>query len=131
MVLEKEKLKAQQYVLSSISSFSKIDFTTLQSSKKWKPEEIAKQLTLIEFEMFSMIRTSEFFNQAWLKSDREIRAPNITAITQRFNWMSLWIISSILKGEKSKVRAKTLSEFVNLAWVCHHLRSYHFSVVIN
>ncbi|RKO86524.1 ras guanine nucleotide exchange factor domain-containing protein, partial [Blyttiomyces helicus] len=67
------------------------------------PEEVARQLTLIEFNLFSSILVggklicwgigrdpSELLNQAWTKSDATTRAPNIVAFTRRFNAVACW-----------------------------------------
>lgn len=85
--------------------------------KRAKPLDIAIQLSLIEYYMFSMIQPDEFFNQAWLKNNKEDKSPNITAITKRFNWVSLWVCSSILQCKNLKKRAKILEKFVTIAWV--------------
>jgi len=47
------------------------------------PLEVARQLTLIEAELFRNIRPRECLNQAWNKDPD--RAPNILAMIDRFN----------------------------------------------
>jgi son of sevenless-like protein len=48
-------------------------------------EEIARQLTLIEFELFQKIKPWEFLGLQWNKKDKDLKAPNILAMIQRFN----------------------------------------------
>lgn len=83
-----------------------------------EPEEIARQLTLLEFECFSKIMPYEFLNQAWTKADAEIRAPNILACTKRFNETALWVVKSILDVKSVRARAGRLIKLIEVA---HHL----------
>lgn len=52
-------------------------------------ELLAKHLTFIEFEMFSKIRMGEFLDKNWTKRNKEELAPNIVAMTARFNEVGL------------------------------------------
>lgn len=46
------------------------------------PLELARQITLIEFEMFRSIKPTEFLDQAWLSKDKEKLAPGILSMTK-------------------------------------------------
>lgn len=46
---------------------------------------MARQLTLIDFNLFAAIRPSEFLQQAWSKEALKDRAPNIRALVRRSN----------------------------------------------
>jgi hypothetical protein len=52
------------------------------------PEEVAKQLTLIDFYLFTAIKPTECLSQAWVKGDKEKRAPNILAMIHRVSYVS-------------------------------------------
>ncbi|KNC71871.1 hypothetical protein SARC_15584 [Sphaeroforma arctica JP610] len=45
--------------------------------------EIARQMTLIDFDLFAKIKSTELVNQAWNKNGA--KAPNICASIHRFN----------------------------------------------
>lgn len=49
------------------------------------PEEIARQLTLIESQLYRAIKPWECLGQAWAKKDKERRAPRVMAMINRFN----------------------------------------------
>ncbi len=49
------------------------------------PEEIARQLTLIEFDLFKSIRPSEFIKCNWMSKDKEKKSTTILQLIQRFN----------------------------------------------
>lgn len=80
-------------------------------------EEIARQLTLIEYDTFAAIKPAELLNQAWAKPALQKRAPNILAMIERFNNVSLWVATMIVKVENVKVRAKMMAKCVSIAKV--------------
>ena len=43
----------------------------------YNPEEIARQITLVDQELFFQLLPAEFLSLHWLDSDREYLAPNI------------------------------------------------------
>jgi hypothetical protein len=47
--------------------------------------EAARQLTLIEYKLFSRIQPQELCEAAWTKSDKETTAPNVLKVDRRFN----------------------------------------------
>jgi son of sevenless-like protein len=53
------------------------------------PLEIARQLTLIEFDLFKKVQPKECLKN-WDKKERELKAPNIHNVTQRFNLVQIF-----------------------------------------
>ena len=43
---------------------------------------MARQITIIEFEMFKAIKPTEFLDQAWLSKEKEKLAPGILSMTK-------------------------------------------------
>jgi hypothetical protein len=82
-------------------------------------EEIARQLTLIEFDTFRKIRTSELLLQAWNRPKFKHRAPNVLSMIARFNAVSQWVGSQIVKQDKIRPRAKVMQKLILVA---DHLR---------
>ena len=96
--------------------------------------ELARQLTLLgafskpviceteshcysfssEHQLFSRIRAPELCNQAWLKTNKEVLAPNIMKCIHRFNLVSNWITAQILSADE-RARAATLEFWIKLA----------------
>ena len=70
------------------------------------PEEIARQLTLIDCALFSKIKPAELLNQAWQKARHRHRAQNILRLVERVNNLTLWVATTILS---QKVRLILLS----------------------
>ncbi len=82
------------------------------------PLEVAQQLSLIEYEIFEVLRPSEFFQQAWAKADADKSAPNIRASIARFNEVTRWIVTVVLQQEKLSKRVKVLVKLIQIAKVC-------------
>lgn len=49
------------------------------------PAEVARQLTLIESELYRAVKPSELVGQTWSKQHKETEAPNVLALVRRFN----------------------------------------------
>ncbi|KNC98322.1 uncharacterized protein SPPG_06715 [Spizellomyces punctatus DAOM BR117] len=79
------------------------------------PDEIARQLTLIEHAYFADILPSELLNQAWSKPDAPTKAPNVVALTRRFNAVACWTAKSILEMKTPRARAKRITGLVEIA----------------
>eukprot|EP01104_Vermistella_antarctica_P009701 TRINITY_DN2514_c0_g1_i4.p1 TRINITY_DN2514_c0_g1~~TRINITY_DN2514_c0_g1_i4.p1 ORF type:complete len:427 (+),score=135.88 TRINITY_DN2514_c0_g1_i4:380-1660(+) len=80
-------------------------------------EELARQLTLMDFGVYSAIRPTELLNQAWAKPQLKHRAPNVTKMSIRFNHLSYWVATQIVKEVRLKDRAKVMTKFIRIAEV--------------
>jgi len=65
------------------------------------PLEVARQITIIEFEMFKAIKPTEFLDQAWLSKEKEKLAPGILSMTK---WSTRVLTScSFFRDELSSI----------------------------
>ena len=55
---------------------------------EYDEHEFARQLCLLEFNIFSRIQSTEFMGQAWSKPKESHRSPNILALIEDFNNIS-------------------------------------------
>eukprot|EP01125_Pyxidicula_operculata_P009043 TRINITY_DN2986_c0_g1_i4.p1 TRINITY_DN2986_c0_g1~~TRINITY_DN2986_c0_g1_i4.p1 ORF type:complete len:572 (-),score=98.45 TRINITY_DN2986_c0_g1_i4:270-1985(-) len=90
-----------------------------------EPLEIARQITLIEFELFYHIRPIEFLNQAWSKAKLRHKAPNLLKSIDYFNRLSTWVSSKILSSSKLKQRAKVWVKFITIAEHLYEHRNFN------
>ncbi|KAJ5075568.1 ras guanine nucleotide exchange factor i-related [Anaeramoeba ignava] len=88
-------------------------------------EEIARQLTLVEFDIFSQIKPSELLNQAWSKPKLRHRAKNVLAMIQRFNDLSGWVSTTIINCDKLKHRVRVLTRFLKILEFCRQLNNFN------
>jgi len=81
------------------------------------PEEVARQLTLMDIDVYCAIKPSELLNQCWNKAALKHRAPNVLKMIHTFNQLSHSISTHIVKPQKIKYRAKILEFWVKVAEV--------------
>ena len=91
--------------------------------KRWEPIEVARQITLLEHNIFSAIEPKEFFGLGWTKKDKMVRAPNVVHLTEQFNNMSTFVSSDIVKEDNPKKRAVKIKQWINVAWECKNLNN--------
>lgn len=54
--------------------------------------ELARQLTLMDYELFQKIRPSEFNNLSWTRKTKDTDAPNLLRMINRFNEVNRFLI---------------------------------------
>eukprot|EP01094_Clydonella_sp_ATCC50884_P021573 TRINITY_DN4783_c0_g1_i1.p1 TRINITY_DN4783_c0_g1~~TRINITY_DN4783_c0_g1_i1.p1 ORF type:complete len:393 (+),score=97.40 TRINITY_DN4783_c0_g1_i1:176-1180(+) len=59
------------------------------------PTEVARQLTLIEWDMFKKTQPIEFLDQRWLQEPKKDNAPGIISTIEHFNRTSFWVASAV------------------------------------
>ncbi|EGC38273.1 hypothetical protein DICPUDRAFT_53443 [Dictyostelium purpureum] len=100
------------------------------SFKDLDPTEVARQLTLFESDLFRKIGAKECLGQAWNKQDKEEKAPNIVNFIKRFNQVSSWVATEILRQEKLKDRVSYIKRFILLAQKCRELNNFNATMEI-
>jgi len=88
------------------------------------PEEVARQLTLIEHELFKGIQPNECIKMKWTKDNKAL-APNIHKMINRFNQVSMWVGCEVVQVEDLKLRAVTLNRFIFIAQKCYELNNFN------
>jgi len=93
--------------------------------------EVARQLTLIDFDVFAKIEPKECLNQSWNKEFRVTKAPNINEMIQSFNKLSNWVGTEIVQREDVEKRVQVMEKMIELANHCKELNNFNatFSVV--
>jgi hypothetical protein len=88
-------------------------------------QEIAQQLTVIEYNLFSKIQPSELINQAWNGQAARRRAPHVLDLIQRTNRLSFWIASLLLWQPTLSARFKMLTKIVSVGVALKELNNYN------
>jgi hypothetical protein len=128
MLMENAVLEDRERVLPDLLSAPKSipalsTSTTTFPILQWDPVEIARQLSLIEYQMLCNIEIQECFNQNWIRSNREIDSPNIVQMVNWFNKLSLYFASLILNDEAPKDRAEKYAFVVRIAQECQKINN--------
>ena len=91
----------------------------------WDYKIIAKQLTLISFNLFAKIEIKEFLNSAWTKKNKLTEASNIFKCIDRFNLLTFWVIEEILAYDDKILRARCIEKFINVALYLKEINNFN------
>jgi len=113
---------------TSIKLSSKInkDLTVLD----FDPMNIAKVITLLDYDKFKQIKHRELLNQAWTKKDREVKAPTVLEMIAQFNTMCKWTQVCILQSRRLVERKATISWFIELTSALIKIKNFSSSLGI-
>jgi len=78
------------------------------------PIEIARQMTLVDYNLCRAIEPMECLGLAWTKPDKEERASNLLQMIRRFNQVSKWVAVTIVSEANIKRRTKLLTHFIDI-----------------
>ncbi|KAF8208737.1 ras guanine nucleotide exchange factor domain-containing protein [Mycena galopus ATCC 62051] len=98
-----------------------------KSSKKLKlldidPLELARQLTIMESQLYQRIRPMECLQRA--REQRTENIDNITVVIQTSNKIALWVAESVLSKDDSRRRAAAVKHLISVADRCRILHNY-------
>ena len=82
---------------------------------------IARELTRIDWIMFSSIRPRDFLRNVTLDAEQKKKCKsleNVSRMTDHFNHLATWVMNYILLRDKPKHRAMMLEKVMKIARVC-------------
>lgn len=77
-------------------------------------QNVAQQLTLIEYTLLNDIRLTELYGQAWNKEGKDERAPNVLKYISWFNRVSRWVCTEIITLSGEVERAAAITKFIEI-----------------
>lgn len=88
------------------------------------PRELARQITLIDHELFRNIttadilrRVSEGSHKKRKKGEDDFQRTTVELFSDRFNQLSSWVVASLIKEESDQNTADMLVQFIETAKV--------------
>eukprot|EP01125_Pyxidicula_operculata_P006314 TRINITY_DN2192_c0_g1_i1.p1 TRINITY_DN2192_c0_g1~~TRINITY_DN2192_c0_g1_i1.p1 ORF type:complete len:969 (-),score=316.48 TRINITY_DN2192_c0_g1_i1:220-3126(-) len=87
--------------------------------------EIARQLTIIEQDLFLAINPWELLGQSWTKSNKEEISPNVCKFIDFFNKVNLWVQNEILSEVNMKNRTRVISKWLEVVEYLHELNNFN------
>ena len=91
-------------------------------------EEIARELTRIDWVMYSSIRPRDLVRHVSLNGDKKEKAKsleNVNRMINHFNHVALFVSSMVLLRDKPKHRAMALEKFMHIAWKLRQQNNYN------
>lgn len=91
-------------------------------------EQIARELTRIDWIMFSSIKLRDLIRHVSLQNDQKDKCKSLEHVNRmihQFNHVAFWVTNMILLRDKPKHRAKALEKFMGVAWKLRHLNNYN------
>eukprot|EP01130_Rhizamoeba_saxonica_P003092 TRINITY_DN1335_c0_g1_i2.p1 TRINITY_DN1335_c0_g1~~TRINITY_DN1335_c0_g1_i2.p1 ORF type:complete len:555 (+),score=92.12 TRINITY_DN1335_c0_g1_i2:597-2261(+) len=79
------------------------------------PAEIAKQLTLMELELYRNISPLDLVDLAWTREDKE--NSNVIKMIQFTNHITSWIATEVLNGKAKRILIRA-EHFINISHYC-------------
>lgn len=83
-------------------------------------EDIATELTRIDWLAFSQIKPRDLVRHVSIPADQKEKYPSLKHVNRmisHFNHVAYWVASVILEKPKPKHRARALEKFMSIAWV--------------
>jgi son of sevenless-like protein len=91
----------------------------------WSSKEFARQMTLVEYDYFKKIEPKECLSGAWAKASKKLFAPNIVALTERWNNMTGFVATTIISEDDIRVRKNLMIKFVEIAQELKEMNNFN------
>ena len=89
------------------------------------PIEMARQITLIESELFRAVKPSELIGCAWQRDNKESVSPNLLKLVGYTNTLIQWYKKCIIDAENLQERVATVARVLEMMVVFNELNNFN------
>ena len=88
------------------------------------PIEVARQLTLLEFDLYRSVKPSELVGNAWTKSDKELKSPNLLKMIHHTNNVTRWVMRCIIDCDNFEERVAVMTRVVEMMIMLYEFNNF-------
>jgi len=97
----------------------------------FKKEAIAQYLTCESYQILSDIPERELYNKNFSTKDKDIKAPHIKKIFDRYEKLTYFIIEDICSYDYISERVDIIEKWIKIANICQELKNYNDLIMLN